>query len=101
MQLIVNPADAKDYPDALVAQPIRTMEELSKAADAGVTPAGQMAVALTITRNRNARVAAGTALASPIYAGLDHDLEPEHKAARQDARRKARKAQRTARKAHR
>ena len=73
------------------------MSELSKAADAGVTPAGRMAVALTMVRNRNARVQGGTALASPIFAGLDNDLEPEHRA----ARRKARKAQRTARKAHR
>lgn len=78
-----------------------TMEELSKQADAGVTPAGRMAVALTLLRTRNARVQGGTAMASPIFAGLDNDLEPAHRAARQDARRKARKAQRTARKAHR
>ena len=101
-QLIVNPADAKDFPDALVAEPILTpMERLSKEADAGVTPAGRMAVALTMVRTRNARVQGGTALQSPIFAGLDNDLEPEHRAARQAARRKARKAQRVARKAHR
>lgn len=78
-----------------------TMEELSTTADAGVTPAGRMAVALTITRTRNDRVKSGTAMASPIFAGLDNDLEPSHRKARQDARRKARKAQRVARKAHR
>jgi len=101
-QLIVNPVDAKHFPDALVAEPMLTpMERLSKEADAGVTPAGRMAVALTMVRNRNARVLSGTAMASPIFAGLDNDLEPEHRAARQAARRKARKAQRTARKAHR
>lgn len=77
------------------------LEELSTIADAGVTPAGRMAVALTMVRNRNARVQSGTAMASPIFAGLDNDLEPEHKAARQAKRRQARKAQRTARKAHR
>lgn len=78
-----------------------TMTDLSKDADAGVTPAGRMAVALTMVRNQNARVQGGTALASPIFAGLDNDLDPAHRAARQATRRKARKAQRTARKAHR
>lgn len=78
-----------------------TKDELSKSADAGVTPAGRMAVALTLIRTRNARVKSGTAVASPIFEGLDNDLEPEHRAARQAARRKARKAQRVARKAHR
>lgn len=78
-----------------------THAELSKLADAGVTPAGRMAVALTLVRNRNARVLSGTAMASPIFAGLDNDLEPEHRAARQAARRAKAKAQRTARKAHR
>ena len=78
-----------------------TMDELSAKADAGVTPSGRMAVALTMVRNRNARVQGGTAMASPIFEGLDNDLEPEHRAARQAKRRQARKAQRVARKAHR
>lgn len=77
------------------------LKELAKVADAGVTPAGRMAVALTMVRTKNSRVLGGTALQSPIFAGLDNDLEPEHRAARQAARRKARKAQRVARKAHR
>ena len=90
------------YPAASVEPVTLTpMERLSKDADAGVTPAGRMAVALTMIRNRNARVLGGTAMASPIFAGLDNDLEPEHRAARQAKRRQARKAQRTARKAHR
>lgn len=96
--LHVHPKDA----EALgIKADLTPMERLSKAADDGVTPAGRMAVALTITRTRNDRVKSGTALASPIFAGVDNDLEPEHRAARQATRRKARKAQRTARKAHR
>lgn len=77
------------------------MERLGKAADAGVTPAGRMAVALTAVRNHNSRVRGGTAMASPIFAGLDNDLEPAHRAARKAKRRAKGKAQRTARKAHR
>lgn len=78
-----------------------TMAELSKQADAGVTPSGRMAVALTMVRNRNARVLSGVAMASPIFAGLDNDLEPDHRAARKAARRAKGKAQRAARKASR
>lgn len=101
-QVIVNPADAGKFPDVLVAEPILTpMQKLAKAADAGVTLAGRMAVALTKVRNENSRVMSGTAMPSPIFAGLDNDLEPAHRAARQVKRRQARKAQRVARKAHR
>lgn len=90
------------YPNGSVEPVTLTpMERLSAQADAGVTLAGRMAVALTLVRNKNSRVMGGTALQSPIFAGLDNDLSPEHRAARQAARRKARKAQRTARKAHR
>lgn len=78
-----------------------TMADLSKDADAGVTASGRMAVALTITRNRNARVLSGTALASPIFAGIDNDLDPAHAAARKAKRRAKDKAQRTARKVNR
>lgn len=77
------------------------MQKLAKAADAGVTASGRMAIALTAVRNRNARVLSGTAMASPIFAGLDNDLEPEHRAARKAKRRAKGKAQRAARKASR
>jgi len=75
------------------------MQTLAKVADAGITPAGRMAVALTMVRNRNARVQGGTAMASPIFAGLDNDLEPAHRDARKAKRRAKGKAQRAARKA--
>lgn len=75
------------------------MERLSRAADAGVTLAGRMAVALTVTRTKNSRVLGGTALASPIFGGIDNDLEPAHRQARKAKRRAKGKAQRAARKA--
>lgn len=87
--------------NVVMDETLTPMERLSVQADAGVTLAGRMAVALTLVRNKNSRVLGGTALQSPIFAGLDNDLEPEHRAARQDARRKARRVQRTARKVHR
>lgn len=74
-----------------------TLPQLNAYADAGLTPAGRMAIALTATRTVNSRVLGGTAMQSPIFAGLDNDLEPAHRKARQVKRRAAGKRQRQAR----
>lgn len=86
-------ARAASGQESVIPADLSPMDRLSAQADAGVTPAGRMAVALTIMRTRNARVLAGTALQSPIFGGVD----PE-----EVRRRRAKgKAQRAARKSHR
>lgn len=63
-------------------------DSFKQVVDSGVTAAGRMAVALTLTRTRNDRVKAGTASPSPIYGGMD----PETVRARRVKGRAARRA---------
>lgn len=69
-----------------------TPSRLSAITAAGITAAGKMAVALTLTRTENPRVMGGAVRPSPIYGGMDAETVR--------LRRAAGKRQRQARAAH-
>lgn len=62
-----------------------------------ITAAGKMAVALTLVRNENSRVKAGTALPSNIYGGTVDPVTVRARRARNKAARAARATLRRAR----
>lgn len=74
------------------------LHEQSKAETA--TPPVKMLMALQLRHGRNPRVLAGTAMPDAIFSGLDLDLDPAHRAARQGKRRNKRNAARRARAVH-
>lgn len=68
-----------------------TPAKLAEFTAAGITAAGRMAVALTLTRTENHRVKAGTARPSPIYGGMDPE-EVRRRRAKDKRARQARAA---------